>query len=407
MGSLKSTSTMNGPRFFYFYYLTFFFFEAHAEKKTYIVGIRNSTTDSNNRGGDYTYSTYGCKCNGKTDSKGRGGTCTAGSPVGNWCYVKKDMCQDQEKYKGKYYSVKACSKPCVCNGETDEIGLGGSCGDYCYVDHDSGCTDRILSPYNGKRISKEVCKGKAPTKEINEDVLKENAEMKEKIRSLEIAFEKMNSNIKSNIEVNIATITSSIAKNTNDISTMNKNIKTNSNNIKTHTSNIRTNTDRIKSYDTRITTNINNIATCNKKISTNSANIATNSKYVAICVTAKTVKNTGRIKFSVISYGHSSDGSDFNYQGEYVAKTTGMYEFTYSAQAYGDMALHLVVNGEAWKKIGAFISGGSEHKDQGSRTVVATLRKGQKASLKMDWMKDDYGIYLGELVFCVVLIKPL
>ena len=48
-------------------------------------------------------------------------------------------------------------KPCTCNGETDVLGLGASCGKFCYVDEDADCDDR--SSHHGKQISRALCQG--------------------------------------------------------------------------------------------------------------------------------------------------------------------------------------------------------------------------------------------------------
>jgi len=104
----------------------------------------------------------GCNCNGLSDVLGKGGECSDG-PRGRWCYVNKNGCKDEIRHNGKYVSLKACEarqgKPCACNGETDFLGLGGSCDDsFCYVDSDSSCSD--VTVYNGRTISRSVCAGR-------------------------------------------------------------------------------------------------------------------------------------------------------------------------------------------------------------------------------------------------------
>jgi len=103
----------------------------------------------------------GCSCNGDADSHGLGGECTDGKN-GRWCYVNENDCDNTKKYNGKFFSTTPCKsehkKPCVCNGEEDLLGLGGSCkdSDYCYVDKDANCADS--STHNGKTVSKDACK---------------------------------------------------------------------------------------------------------------------------------------------------------------------------------------------------------------------------------------------------------
>ena len=106
----------------------------------------------------------GCHCNGNADSLGQGGKCTNGNN-GRWCYVNKYACDKRDKYNGKFISTTPCgtgtnpNKPCVCNGKTDNLGLGGSCengGTFCYVDKDANCEDVIR--HNGMTVSKNACK---------------------------------------------------------------------------------------------------------------------------------------------------------------------------------------------------------------------------------------------------------
>merc|ERR1712240_547325 len=96
-----------------------------------------------------------CKCNGETDSFGRGGYCSASSR-GSWCYVNENACDDQIKiYGGKFVSFSSCSRNvCKCNGKADSLGQGGKCGTWCYVDPNV-CNDE--RPYNGKYVSLQVC----------------------------------------------------------------------------------------------------------------------------------------------------------------------------------------------------------------------------------------------------------
>jgi len=96
-----------------------------------------------------------CSCNGKPDYYGRGGYCTASSR-GSWCYVNENACDDQIKiYGGKFVSFSSCSRNvCKCNGKADSLGQGGDCGTWCYVDPNV-CNDE--RPYNGKYVSLQVC----------------------------------------------------------------------------------------------------------------------------------------------------------------------------------------------------------------------------------------------------------
>ena len=105
-----------------------------------------------------------CRCNGNADAYGQGGKCTDGKK-GRWCYVNEHSCDKKDKYDGKFFSTTPCetepnpNKPCVCNGKSDILGLGGSCedgGTFCYVDKDANCKDIIT--HNGKTTSKNACK---------------------------------------------------------------------------------------------------------------------------------------------------------------------------------------------------------------------------------------------------------
>ena len=107
------------------------------------------------------FNMLGCLCNGKADLYGQGGECTDGKN-GRWCYVNKDACSKQVKYKGKFFSRTPCwtelnpTKPCVCSGTTYILGLGRSCRVVCYVDKDANCTD--ITSHNGKPASRNACK---------------------------------------------------------------------------------------------------------------------------------------------------------------------------------------------------------------------------------------------------------
>ena len=102
-----------------------------------------------------------CECNQQPDELNRGGECTPGKN-GDWCYVDQGTCTDQAPHNNRFYSTLPCkTKPCVCNGETDVHGHGGSCGEWCFVDKDSSCSDRL--PLGNKTISKAVCEASIQT----------------------------------------------------------------------------------------------------------------------------------------------------------------------------------------------------------------------------------------------------
>ena len=102
-----------------------------------------------------------CECSKQPDEVNRGGECTAGR-FGDWCYVVPGTCTDELPFNNRFLSTKACkTKPCVCNGQTDFVGDGGSCGEWCFVDEDSACSDKL--PLDNKMYSKTVCEGSLQT----------------------------------------------------------------------------------------------------------------------------------------------------------------------------------------------------------------------------------------------------
>ena len=92
----------------------------------------------------------------------RGGNCTYG-PGGKWCYVDSSNCKDAKPFNQMFISTAPCkSSPCVCNGYTDLMGGGGSCGKWCYIEQDANCPDPI--PYNGRMVSQDLCMDSAKMK---------------------------------------------------------------------------------------------------------------------------------------------------------------------------------------------------------------------------------------------------
>ena len=99
----------------------------------------------------------GCTCIGVPDILNRGDKCTDG-PRGKWCYVDNNKCEDAIAFNGMFTSTVPCKtpfSPCVCNGYTDIMGEGDSCGKFCYIEEDANCPDR--TPYNSRMISKHLC----------------------------------------------------------------------------------------------------------------------------------------------------------------------------------------------------------------------------------------------------------
>ena len=72
-----------------------------------------------------------------------------------------EQCRD-----GEETTTPIARLSCVCNGQHDFIGLGGSCqaglnGHWCYVDEEADCDNK--DPYNGNFISVSPCIGRATT----------------------------------------------------------------------------------------------------------------------------------------------------------------------------------------------------------------------------------------------------
>merc|ERR1712142_1066581 len=131
MGISILNSTMIKPRFCLLFFLALQYYEVDGKKKKkmYIVHTKNMdnvTSELKSRRGDYYNSMYGCNCNGEADKSGKGGICTY-NIFGNWCYVKKDMCEDEKPLEGKYYSFSACDGHVINRGtECPKLNVTGA-----------------------------------------------------------------------------------------------------------------------------------------------------------------------------------------------------------------------------------------------------------------------------------------
>ena len=77
--------------------------------------------------------------------------------------MDESKCKDAKPFNGMFTSTFPCKpiepieplSPCACNGYTDAMGEGESCGKFCYIEEDANCPDR--TQYNSKMISKDLC----------------------------------------------------------------------------------------------------------------------------------------------------------------------------------------------------------------------------------------------------------
>merc|ERR1719312_1903315 len=198
---------------------------------------------------------------------------------------------------------------------------------------------------------------------------------------------------------------------TNNISHLVARVDNQEDKINTNTGQINTNTGQINTNTGQVNTNKNNIASNNHKITTNIQNIATNSQYVGICAWKAHIKNLGTIQ----DYDHivyttgSSDGSTIDtHTGKYTVHTSGLYSITYSGHTEWstgtidriDIAAY--IDGEYLGYFSGFYSQ-SDGRDQGSRTFIRCLKKGQLVTVKV--RDDSNGGEISELTFCVQLIS--
>ena len=93
------------------------------------------------------------------------GDCNDLTTDGTKCFSEL-ACNTNLLFEVDYDECRDKRRPCVCNGQQDFHGNGGSCqagaiGDWCYVDGEADCENK--DSYDGKSISVSPCNGRATT----------------------------------------------------------------------------------------------------------------------------------------------------------------------------------------------------------------------------------------------------
>jgi hypothetical protein len=207
------------------------------------------------------------------------------------------------------------------------------------------------------------------------------------------------SNVTSDINTSLTTLTNDITTNTNNITTNTNDITTNTNNITTNTNDITTNTNNITTNKNNITTNTNNINTLNTKTTdisytTGNTNIANNTNVTNLLISA-TINGFSKGDLNNVITQCASLGSNCQNQiNDAISKAN-------SAQNKADTAKNNADNAQGTANTALALAGTANGVAAGAATVAAGAATVASGAVSVNTTQqteiDDLQVDVGQL----------